>query len=205
MGLRFAGSLSVRISAALWLRWARIAVEQERAAIDGRHLLERSKREGQALPLDAELEPSMLAISAAAHALDGLYGSLRELVDPNLREQWSKTRLARPRQVFETLKRTGGIAVSRSTDIDWLYSLRDAAVHHQNVVGDATPHPAAVLQTGVAPEYARYCAENAQLAVSLVLAVATTVVSNADIPEAQRDAWQRWLDELASRRADAIK
>jgi len=74
-----------------------------------------------------EMFASMIAVAAAAHAVDGFYGSIKPLVDP------PASAASRPRQIHEALK--VGFNVGKPSqlwlkDLDWLFKARDGIVHH---------------------------------------------------------------------------
>lgn len=78
-----------------------------------------------------ELAHSMVAISAAAHALDGLYGAVRVFVTPPP----SKKRPPRHGRILETLKlgfRIGPHVKAWTAEFEWLFDVRDAIVHHSD-------------------------------------------------------------------------
>jgi hypothetical protein len=68
--------IQILISYALWDQWGEIAVEREGTARAARAELVAQHGHGQAPAMLTELLASMVAISAAAHALDALYGQL---------------------------------------------------------------------------------------------------------------------------------
>jgi hypothetical protein len=75
-----------------------------------------------------ELEHSTVAIAAAAHALDGLYGAVKPFIKP---PKFART--ARHAQILETLKlgfRIGPFVKTWTVEFAWLFDVRDAVVHH---------------------------------------------------------------------------
>jgi hypothetical protein len=74
-----------------------------------------------------EMTASMVVISAAANAIDGFYGAVKPFINP------PGSGAKRHRQIIETLKL--GFSVGRHQsrwlkDLDWLFGVRDAIVHH---------------------------------------------------------------------------
>jgi len=70
---------------------------------------------------------ALVSVAAAAHAIDGLYGSTKPLIRP------PKSGAARHRQILETLKLgfvVGKLATQWADDLEWLFDTRDAIVHH---------------------------------------------------------------------------
>lgn len=119
------------------------------------------------------MEASMIAVSGSAHAIDALYGTIREqiAVPPELSESWERNRTARRDRILETLKLgfdlgnvTGWVA-----EFEWLFGLRDAAVHHEAEFGESVPHPSG--RTNVVKEGADYSVESARRAIDLALDV----------------------------------
>jgi hypothetical protein len=89
------------------LHWSDIAIEQEAAARVARHEIAALAEErigfGKGLPFERELKSSMMAIAASAHALDALYGEIRDLAVPTeLYARWNESRPARPRRRSST-------------------------------------------------------------------------------------------------------
>ena len=127
--------VTLKMSAPLWLRWATIAVEHEGRAEVTRRVLEARKAAARSLDMHDELEAALIGISAAAHAIHGLYGIFREHLDHELRETWNRKHEEgngppRSAQVFETLKRVAGVKPPMGPRIEGIYDLRDTAVHH---------------------------------------------------------------------------
>ncbi len=77
----------------------------------------------------------MVAVSAAAHAIDGFYGDVDEHIPVSdaLRATWKKNDTPRPSRILETLRagfRVGNRTNEWPREFRWLAGLRDAAVHH---------------------------------------------------------------------------
>jgi hypothetical protein len=98
---------------------------------------------------------SLIAVSASAHCLDALYGSVDAVAPPPraVAEAWSAARTKS--------------AQSWPTEFRWLFDLRDAAVHFAEA--DKAPVPHAVAPTNVSPENVTYSLESAKRAVDLAL------------------------------------
>jgi hypothetical protein len=85
-----------------------------------------------------EMHPAMIAITASAHALDGLYDQLK-CVAPKF-----SGRPARQRMILETLKQgfsPGKKANVWLSEFDRLDALRDPAVHPEQKSGPPANHP----------------------------------------------------------------
>jgi hypothetical protein len=133
---------------------------------------------------DGELPAAMIAIAASAHAIDGLYGSVKPLINP------PPSKAARHRQILETLKlgfNVGAHANRWLPEVDWLFGLRDSIVHHaeifQPVVVTRTTERTVVVG-GV--ESFDLTAESARRAASLARDVIETCLAN---PKAVTRGW----------------
>jgi len=184
------GSLSAKVRTRLMLHWAQIALTQEREAHDTRAELVRTRNEvlgeGKALDLPSELHPSMLAVAAAASALDALYGEVRDDVGISYATQagWRAKRMPRYTQIHETLKRGFPVKNEWHRELKWLFGgLRDAALHPRTDFDSPEQHP---LGVNAAPEYVTYRCENATRAVDLMVDV---LVTCAERPRPPLEAW----------------
>ena len=127
----------------------------------------------------------MVAVSAAAHSIDALYGEISPLipVPEDLRVGWDENRTRRPMRIFETLKL--GCQLGRRTN-DWpkkfrhVYLLRDALVHHETTARATVPHPSG--KTRVGKENADYSLENATESLDLALDVVKVSITQAKAP-----------------------
>ena len=77
----------------------------------------------------------MKAVSATAHALDGLYGTLVRLDPPIVPsatvDTWVEKKTKRTARILETLKLGFGVGAEATDwikEFAWLFKLRDAAV-----------------------------------------------------------------------------
>lgn len=193
------------------LHWADIAVGQERLAHTARRELTLAARReaatptGRGLELSLELRPSMMAITSAAHALDSLYGEVRDLALPSetatLWRESPRTGPPRSRKVNEVLKQ--GFTIGRADRfegrLDTLFQLRDQAVHPETGFNPPTPHP---LGVGAAREYVVYRCEEASMAVDLLIEILDLC---AHQPKPALEAWAknlaRSVDRLRAKRA----
>jgi hypothetical protein len=148
----------------------------------------------------AELEASLVAISGAAFALDGFYGSIKPWsgVSQTLVDLWKQNGLGRPSQIFEVFKL--GFALGSATNywpkqFKWLFQLRDANIHFDEDFRPPVPHPVIGSSTH---ERMTYAVENAEKGVDLMLEVLTRLVEN---PKPTADALlidfaQRWQSNV---------
>jgi transcriptional regulator GlxA family with amidase domain len=178
-----AGNVTMKIGTHLWMHWLRIVAEHEHEAATARARGVALMASGEPLgeTLAEETRASMVAVSGAAHAIDSLYGELKPLivVPVAMSTAWKTNRTSRYSQVFETLKRGCHGGVRSNTwplEFKFLFTNRDAAVHHRFENRPAAPHPD--LPTAVSAEAAAYSAENAARAADLAFDVVLTMLRN---------------------------
>ena len=187
---------SVSIGTRMLLHWGDIAVEQELLAWAARRALEsdvkEAKASGKALELGRELHPSLIAIAAASHALDALYGEIRDLaLPPEIAAKWKddpRSGPSRPLKLHEALKH--GVEISAQqwqTELEALFELRDGAVHPELVFGESEPHPLGVNTAG---DYVVYRCEKATEAVDLLFEILETCASRP------KPALEQWANDL---------
>jgi hypothetical protein len=178
------------------LHWSDIAIEQEHLAWDARHALEleveEAKSSGKGLELGRELHPSLVAIAATSHALDALYGEIRDLaLPPEIAAKWKedpRSGPSRPRKLHEALKH--GFRISAQlwrAELDALFELRDGAVHPELVFQESERHP---LGVNSAVEYVVYRCEKASEAVDLLFEILETCAG------APKPALEPWASDL---------
>lgn len=183
-GKRPAG-FAVMMQQIMWTRWLEIAVEHERAAGAAFDLVMVTKG-GHAL--QDELHASLVALSAAAFAVEGLYEDVRyrvPFVDGG-------NESARLRRVFQAAFQLAPPEAGRlHNDLHWLFNLRDQAVHPYTEAEEPQPHPAG-FRTGA--ELSRWSAGNAARAVDLTLGL----LARAQSLPAEAPAWvRRWAVDRA--------
>jgi hypothetical protein len=147
-----------------------IAIEHELETRNIRAEAEQMKKERRdfAEAMNREIKAAMIAVAAAAHALDALYGALKDLI-PN--RPTFPPRATRNRMILETLKRgfdVGKLQKGWVGEFRWLFRARDAALHFRGIFGATVPHP---LGTNTAPEAVLYSCESATRALVLLLEV----------------------------------
>jgi hypothetical protein len=195
---------SVRSSVPIWFYWAKIAQLQAAMASelqqsDGTVDFASASIAGEIRPKPPAVEPGdwdellagLVAVVAAAHAIDGFYGVVSRIIALRF------NRAARRRRIIETLKhgfRVGAAAQQHwLPEFDWLFSARDDAVHHQEgfrpVVVQRVTRETIVFG---APEAENFSAENAKRAAGLAFEVIRLCVANpkpvmADWAKSQTD------------------
>jgi len=195
-GLALADSVSVAVQTHMLLHWSDVAIEHERKAWEARREAERIRDEtvgtGQGLRIELELRASMIAIAAASHALDALYGELRDVaLPPAIAAKWKanpRSGPPRPRKLQETLKHGFRIRGQRwEKELDKLFELRDGAVHPEALLGKPQPHP---LGVNTAFEYVVYRCEAATEALDLLFEILETCI------ERPKPALEQWATSM---------
>jgi hypothetical protein len=181
--------MTITMSYALWLQWGEIAVEREGSARAARAELVAQHHHGQTYSpaLYDEFLAAIVAISAAAHALDALYG---QLITTAIKSAGPKTGAGREAHIRECLKRrfhTGKRDQHWVAEFGWLFSLRDAAVHAEERPLPGVPHPSGVCNSG--QMNADYSADTAMRAVDLLVDVLTTCVDNPKPQDKEAEIW----------------
>ena len=165
------GTPSILIASNLWHGWMKIAIEHMHAARDARTAaaaLETPRNEVSTW-MSREFHASLVAVSASAHALDALYGST--VIPQTVRDTWKGKGTKRHGKIREALKQifdTGQVNTKWVADFDWLFDLRDAALHAEEKPKPPVPHP---LGTNTAQENVDYSVESAERAVDLAVSV----------------------------------
>jgi hypothetical protein len=182
----------IAMSTRLLLHWADVAIEQERLAWTARRQLEteveEAKATGKGLDTTRELRPAMIAIAAVSHALDALYGELRDLaLPPDLAKKWRENPRSGPpraRKLLETLKLGFSIRGQKwQVKLDDLFELRDGAVHPETTFSASEPHP---LGVSTAKAYVVYRCEKATEAVELLFEILEACASK---PKPALEPW----------------
>jgi hypothetical protein len=183
----------------LWLWWTEIAIDQEQRAREARReaLALTSSGEGFGVVLHSETHASLIAVSASAHGLDALYGVVADMITPvRAATRWASL-LETFKAAFDVRGPAGGGAWAR--EFEWLFDLRDAAVHHDEENRDSVPHP-----TGTHTSWASvaYSLEPAERAVNLLLEVLETAITSPRPPLAGwADSLHGIFEELRERRS----
>lgn len=190
-----------KASVPLWLYWLQIAESHAEMAEKARpsdayldylsaqlaHLDVPKVEPGEGENGVRETTAAMVAITAAAHALDGFYGAVKRSVQaPGSKAKRPK----RHRQILETVKlgfRVGSFALQWLDELDWLFETRDLIVHHAEEL-----RPLVVIrvteQTVVAggPEGFAVGADSARRAATLARKVISECLGH---PRANTDHW----------------
>jgi hypothetical protein len=194
-GLTTSISFDLRIDT--WPHWLRIATEHVNQAVAAHtllmeaHAINDDAAKGQAL--EAEFSASLVAISAAAFALDAFYGAVkaRAPLDAGLEAKWQKNHTSRAKQIVETLRRSFTIKRQAEphlrTSVINLFHLRDWAVHPPSEFQPPQLHPD--LGIGVEWRFAVYRAEICKGATQMVLAVIAQCLRKPKRKFAELEEW----------------
>lgn len=191
----------------LWLYWLQIAKQYADRAIDERKPEAPIYRNVDGISVgydrrgNEEIAYAMIAISASASALDGIYGSITDLLAGGMpqRKKGSRRSASRPHQILEGLKhgfKIGKQAPTWLKDLDWLFGIRDGIVHHGERL-----RPAVVVETtkdnvfmSVVEGY-NLTARSAERAASLAREIIVTCAAN---PKPPLEVWSTRASNLLS-------
>lgn len=183
-----AESASIKTVSHLWLIWASVALEHASTARRARDAaLQASDSTEVSHWMRQEFDASLVAVAAAAHSLDALYGSTA--VPQSTRDQWTGRRTRRHGKIREALKllfETGPVQTQWVTEFEWLFDLRDAAAHAEESPKLTVPHP---VGTNTDPNFLAYSTESAARACRLLL---TVLRRCADYPRSSQPTAVRW-------------
>lgn len=196
---RDSGRIAFMLETQLWVYWLLIALEHEQRARDAAaahwKVIEGERRPvfgSETVPLlEAELETSLVAISASAHAIDAFFGAVNKhiKVDQQTRNAWHTNRTARHKRISETLKRgfePRAVPATLAGDLKWLYGLRDSAVHFEAEFRPTGEHASGV---STADENIRFSAANASRAVDIASRILSSCLHNARPALPRLRAW----------------
>jgi hypothetical protein len=171
----------------LWLEWFAIAHE---------HASEAREHAGPPELGSTEWRAAMVAVTAAAFALEGFHGAVKRVL--GLPKSKSKPRRSRkPRQsrkILEVLKLGFRIPGQKSEKewlpaFDWLFvTLRDPAVHHGEKPQPQVSHPELDDARNIAVESRNFSAAHAERSVALVLDVLNTCFASP------KPATREWVE-----------
>jgi hypothetical protein len=203
---RSVGTPTLLLTASFVAQWIDIAQEHEGAAKDARQRALTADadgdRQGRIEALQEEMHAAMVSVSAASHAIDALYGTVRDLIV--LRPGTIMSGTSRPGRILETLKggcSLGKYAAKWGKDFGWLFRLRDAAVHHEAQARPPVSHPA-FPDALVVRELTEYTEEAATRATDLAVEVAVIVHETAKQPRLREwaDMRMHWASAINERR-----
>jgi hypothetical protein len=190
-----------------WNHWLYVAREsRDKAEADLVNVLEASERnDDNALggALEEEFRHGMVAVSAAAFAIDSFYASVKERHGAHPQAvEWQAGRLARYKQVSETFRWAWNIKSQNAGMIRdalrQLYKFRDVAIHAPAEFRQPIERPD--IQRGVEWRFVQFRAENARTAVQIASEVIEALLRNSrNAPPALRE----WVVNSRTRFVDA--
>jgi hypothetical protein len=179
------GVVTAKIASHFWVSWTDVAIEHARMAGKARQRAVEAPDGSPAMgkAFDGELKAALVAITAAAFAVDAWFGAVKPMIPlpPHLLAAWTKSgaRPSRAARVSETLNAgfaVGPVAARWGRQLKWLYALRDGAVHHDSLFVEAAPHPSG--KSNVSRENAVYTAEASVAAADLALQIVTRCIGS---------------------------
>ncbi len=194
----------IRLRSHLWMFWTRVALQHETMAKAARQELQQATPEARSgVMLENEADAALVAITAAAFALEAITRELDELVaiPAATLQAWRQKPPSADKQVLEVLKLAvdpRGLVAAWTRELAWLFEVRGGAVHYRGVDEPPKAHPVGM---SVAVAQVTYSSENATRAVDLLVGILETC---RDKPKPPVRAWSRdmrqIIDELTSRR-----
>lgn len=181
-----AGGISpvCRTTTILWVDWLAIARLHAREA----------RAHAEAGDRQAELRAAMVAVTASAFALDGMYGAVKRVMDEPTPSTPCQSGEARHKQIRALFKRAFSLGPKGDAwrgDFKWLFvDLRAPGVHHGEEPYETVPHPE-IEDMDVSVEHRNYSAASAERAVAFAREVVKTCLDN---PKPATEEW------VASRR-----
>lgn len=190
------GTVTIQIKSNFDIKWFRIALDHERAAIDARNRAiaapEGSREMGEAF--DDELKAAMVAIAASAFAIDAMYSTLWDMLDASARPTFGEG-VKRPGRIVETFKvalELGKRGHEWQSSIPALFDQRDELVHFRGRSYEAMMHPTG--KSNVSRENLTYTVEATARAIDLALEVLTTAYTS---PRRKHAGLVKWSESAA--------
>lgn len=174
---------SVLLHQILWARWIEVAVENEMKARDA--FSRALNKQPEALIED--FRASLVAISAAAHVIEAVFGEIKYRIPDQVHAAKRHLELRRAFTVAFGLNNQADGRLLR--DLQWLFELRDLAVHPYAEAGLPKRHPAGYV-TGA--ENGDFNAVTTRRAVD----IAMSLLAFAQFPpKALNRAIERWAEK----------
>lgn len=164
-------SLTFEVLLDVWPYWLDVGMNHTREATHARLQLQEtdpSDDKAKAVLLSEECQSSMVAICAAAFAVDAFYGALMSRRDlSRLAAVWRVARTPRHAQMFEALRQSFSMSNSEAKAIRQaireLFKFRDWAVHPPAEFKAPIAHP--VIGSGVEWRFVAFSAPNAKKSI----------------------------------------
>jgi hypothetical protein len=176
------------MASSFWTTWVEIAIRHERLSLDARHDAEAAEAGSESMSeaFSREFKAALVAVTAAAFALDAFYNVVRvqgQVPEPRRDKKY--------RRLLAILAE--GFALTDKQLETWrpqvrdLYHLRNAAVHHESKFRPSYEHPTKKSHVGY--EHTQYTCEAASKGVDLALELLSTCIASGDPTWPELDAW----------------
>jgi hypothetical protein len=141
--------------------------------------------------LDREFQAALVSICACAFSIDALYGALIEKmpVSPAVQRTWvnkGTPHYGRIAQTLHTRFKLGPLTNTLRKNLNWLFGLRDDAVHFGEEDRDVVPHPVGVH---VAAAQLDFSSDRSHRAIRLLASVFRAVANGPRPGHAPLEAW----------------
>ncbi len=185
LGKRTPG-LSIQTHQIMWARWIEVAVEHE---LEARQAFKELMSRAHSDPLLIEFRASLVAVTAAGHTIEALFGDIKYLIPIQPR------RNNRHQQLQHSFRVAFGIPDAKdqrfASELAWLFTRRDSAAHPYTESAPTERHPAGI-NTGVENSY--FNAITSGRAVDLAM----DLLAVAEAPPEPHSRWiERWVEERA--------
>lgn len=178
----------------MWARWVEVAVEHE---LEARQAFKELMSRAHSDPLLVEFRASLVALTAAAHTIEALYGDIKYLIPIQPRQD------KRHQQLRHSFRVAFGIpdALDQrfASELAWLFTRRDSAAHPYTESAPTEQHPAGI-NTGVENSY--FNAITSGRAVDLAM----DLLAVSQSPPKPHTRWiERWAEERAPYHSGVVK
>lgn len=186
------GAVAVQVSTDLWMTWVEIAIEEAHRTQQARDSVNAAAPSDLAVALLGELKRAVVAVTAAAFAIDAWYIAVSPFISlpPDLVSAWSRSKPRHAGRMLETLKHgfaLGPAGARWGKAMRQAFKLRDAAVHHTSRLQTPGPHPSG--RSHVASENRTYTAEQATASADFAIEVVSTCIAS---PRASNLPLSQW-------------
>lgn len=201
-------SMQWQVALDVWPMWLDVAIDHAIRAVEARSELAKEFRDAdgkiegdvQARLMSEEAKAGMVAIAAAAFALDNFVDVIREFA-PDIeatKAEWRKAGTARLKQISETIRRTFKIsnkgARTLRTLVGEVFRFRDWAVHPSGAFRQPLQHD--LIDAGVEWRFVAFRADNAVNAVRAAISILSQCISS---PRLGNDKLVEWCNTAKPR------
>ena len=199
----FTSNLTLEVRLDIWPYWLDIGMDHAVEALSTRQgLIEAAQGpdETKSSLLEAECKTGMVAIAAAAFALDAFYEATRNALPgmDALVATWNKSGTARHARVSETLRRAFRVndqqVAKLRQQVKELFKFRAWAVHPPAGYREPVLHD--VLRVGVEWRFVAFSATNARRAI---VGATNTIAQCLGAPRSQDQGFRSWCESALVR------